>query len=237
MNEKNKPEELKMVSTYFVETTCVSHQSTDGLVASGKPAMPSFSVQELVKALSALNVTAEAAQNTPFTNAELLLKHSAHITGTSGAPGTIFFLASNEAMLVNELGEISTQEIRKDQVFDQDYIRKNLLNGMEHLIGNGPLGIPFLSDAQIEDAKSRLNPATYLACAHTPRGEGSESKRNLIFWISEQGDMQEACFHFQPEIQQWVNGGPVMRGPSYPTLAALINAKVPSGAQPLRLIG
>jgi hypothetical protein len=225
-----------MVSTYSVETTCVSHSSINGLVASGKAAMPSFPVQELVKALSALNLDAEAAQNTPFINAELLLKHSAHIKGTFGAPGTIFLLSNTQAMVVNELGEITTQEIRKDQVIDEYYITKNLLNGMENLIGNCPLGIPFLSDDQIEDAKSKLKPSTYFACAHTPRGEGSEAKRNLLFWINERNEMQEACFHFQPETQQWANGGPFKRGPSYPTLAALISAKVPE-AQPLRLIG
>lgn len=225
-----------MVSTYSVETTCVSHQSIDGLVASGKSAMPSFPVQELVKALSALNLTAEASQNTSFTNAELLLKHSAHVEGTFGAPGTMFFLSNTQAMVVNELGQISTQEIRKDQVIDEDYITKNLLNGMGNLIGNGPVGIPFLSDDQIEEAKSKLQPGTYLACAHTPRGEGSEAKRNLLFWINGNG-MQEACFHFEPKTQQWANGGPLKRGPLYPTLEALISAKVPSGAQPLRFIG
>jgi len=226
-----------MVSTYSVETTCVSHPSTSGLVASGKAAMPPFPVQELVKALSALNLNAEAVQNTPFINAELLLQLSAHIPSTSGAPGTIFLLSNTQAMVVNELGELTTQEIRKDQVIDEYYITNNLLNGMQNLIGNGPLGIPFLSDDQIEDAKSRLKPSTYLACAHTPRGEGSEAKRNLLFWINERNEMQEACFHFEPQTQQWANGGPFKRGPSYPTLAALINAKVPSGAQPLRLIG
>ncbi|MCX6986899.1 MAG: hypothetical protein NT065_01900 [Chlamydiae bacterium] len=227
-----------MVSTYSIETTCVSHQSIDGLVESSKSAMPSFPVQELVKALSALNLNAEAAQNTPFINAELLLKHSAHVEGTFGAPGTIFFLSNTQAMVVNELGQISTQEIRRDQVIDEAYITKNLLNGMGNLIGNGPVGIPFLSDDQIEEAKSKLQPGTYLACAHTPRGEGSEAKRNLLFWINGQNEIQEACFHFEPQTQQWANGGPrAEHVPTYPTLAALINAKVPSGAQPLRLIG
>lgn len=215
-----------MVSISFPESTCVFNGSN---VLSAKPSSHTLPVL-----------------NKSFIEGLQLLTDSAHIQDTLGSPGTILFIPSVcpdkiDALVVTRLGQVFTQEIAKDDRINDSFITKILLGGMEDLIGHGPLGILFLSEKQIENAKLQLAdsiPGTYLTYAHTPIGQGSEAKRNLILWMNESGLMEEACFHFDPQCGEWFNGGPIRdRSPPYPTLSALISKKIPYNPQPLRVIG
>ena len=160
-----------------------------------------------------------------------LLTHSAHVEGTFGSPGTILLteLENNvfEALVVNELGEITSTEITrivngwslgKGKIATNfSSLSKELLSGLEDVMGSYS-AIPYLTPDQITTAYMKLSqsePGTYLAFAHLPAQETREEdhlispiKRNVLFWVNCEGSIEEAHFHFDPITNLWRNGGP-----------------------------
>jgi hypothetical protein len=119
-------------------------------------------------------------------------------------------------------------------------LSEDLLSGMQDILGSlSP--IPYLSSDKIETTLVKLSqsePGTYIAFAHAPtQEERSEpemvapKKRNVLLWINDAREIKEAHFHFEPSVNQWLNGGPIRSSEaedvlSDATLAGLISKKI-----------
>ena len=185
-------------------------------------------------------------------DADMLLKESAYIEGTSGSPGTFFFAKNEqvketgafEAVVVNRLGEKTLTSLRQfaggwmlgssATVYKSlTALCKELTAGMEDILG-GVDGIPFMNAEQAEKAVAKLSteaPGTYLLFSHTPliNAEEGQQKRNVIFWVGKDGDLNHAHFHYDQSKKLWINAGPYWSledTPKDPTLAGLIEKKI-----------
>ena len=170
-----------------------------------------------------------------FINGTTLLEKSAHIVGTLGSPGTILMVPTltpnnYEVIIASSLGTRSSATVRltskgwendKKGTYYSDFqaLTRHLLERMEGVLGDELCYIPFLTHEQIEAVLMRLNdpatrPGTYVCFAHAPMLESPSKEllapgsRNVFAWKTPEGKIEQAYFHYDYKIRQWLNGGP-----------------------------
>lgn len=199
-------------------------------------ACPLHSAQNIERMLSDIEHTS-SANRASEESALALLSLSSHVEGTLGSPGT-FLLMQEEgsregegrftAIVVNEHAEKTTYMVKqfthgwminKESTVYKSFsaLTASLLSGMEDIMGPSSHGIPFLSTEQIAscvDKLSQCSAGTYITFAHTPLNEIAQNndsispKRNVILWVNNEGNIEEAQLHFDGNKRQWLNGGP-----------------------------
>ena len=199
-------------------------------------------------------------QGSASVDAEQMMELSSHVDNNGGSPGTVLLVnvgssqadsSKFEAKVVNRHGQIiSTPLTRCVNGWMSDKgakhfttfssLSEDLLSGMQDILGS-LTPIPYLSSDKIETTLTKLSQSesgTYIAFAHAPtQEERSEpglvapKKRNVLLWINNAREIKEAHFHFEPSVNQWLNGGPLQFSDaedvlSDATLNGLISKKI-----------